>query len=239
MKRLIILLLSLISSQELAAQARSGIIADYYSREGLINIYVANRKKNKHSFSDKQGKFTIDATVLDTILFSGTGFHLFKITIHPYLPLNLDTIFLKRNTHNLKEVSILSGYPKLKSDSIEIYKLYHKRIADAQRKSKTFFIPPFFIYSDGGISELASRISGQKKRDKKFLAMIKNDYEERYIALYYNTAKVKELLKMDDSTAMMFIAKHPMPFDYAKETSALEKDIWIREQYKQFAGNCK
>lgn len=228
-----ILLLFLFTSPAIAQQ-RIGVLADFATKEAIANVTIVNRKKAEHSTSNNRGAFNITASVFDTILFLSTNYQPFKTTVHPHTPKNLDTIFLKRKVNNLKEVTVLSDYMKLQKDSMETYKLYHKSIADAKRKAKTIFIPPIFICSEGSFTEFASKISGQKKKDKKLYKLIRQDYEEKFIALYFNPDKVKSITQTNDSLAQLFCKEHPMPYDYARSATPLEKDIWIKEQFTAF-----
>lgn len=229
-----ILLLFLFTSPAIAQQ-RIGVLADYTTKEAIANVTIVNRKKAEHSTSNNRGAFNITASVFDTLLFLSTNYQPFKTTVHPHTPKNLDTIFLKRKVNNLNEVTVLSDYMKLQKDSIETYKLYHKLIADARRKAKAYIDTPIFRFKvDGFLSEPIEILTGRKKKKKAFLAMIRQDYEEKYIALFFNPDKVKSITQTNDSIAQLFCKEHPMPYDYARSATPLEKDIWIKEQFTAF-----
>lgn len=217
------------------AQQRSGVVVDFATKEAIANVTIVNRKKAEHSTSNNRGTFNITASVFDTLLFLSTNYQPFKTTVHPHTPKNLDTIFLKRKVNSLKEVTVLSDYLKLQKDSVETYKLYHKSIADAKRKAKAYIDTPIFRFKvDGFLSEPIEILSGRKKRKKAFFAMIRQDYEEKFIALYFNPEKVKSITQINDSLAQLFCKEYPMPYDYARSATPLEKDIWIKEKFTEF-----
>lgn len=136
-------------------------------------------------------------------------------------------------TTDLKPVIIQSKLLQFQKDSLEARKLYHKVIGDAQRKPKVI-ITPIGIAVEGGFSRLAELISGKRKSDKKFLKTLQANERGDFIAIIYNPERIKLVNQIGDSMAALLMQKFPMPYDFARQASPLEVDMWIRNNYRIF-----
>ena len=138
----------------------------------------------------------------------------------------------------LKEVEVLSGYKKYVQDSVRSYTIYRKNIKDAERKLTV--LPQWEavrqgqigIYMPGAVSELADRLSGQKKKDKCLRKEIQTNLLDKFMAIRYNVAVINSITALDSASSQVFILAYPMEESFARMASNLELKMWIRYNYK-------
>lgn len=215
---------------ELSAQTYSGKIMD---KTLLLPISGANvRSSSGKNFQTKEdGSFKIDASPSDTLYISYFGYEQNRLVVGKDNYLGL--IYLNQKTLSLKEIKVESPLLKYRKDSLENRIIYGREIRDAQRKTKYFF-KDGMITGEGFLSEIIVGLSGKKKRQKRFFEQLQQDEKSKFIALCYNTAIVKDITRLDDSTADLFILHNPMPYDFARSATPLEIHMWIREQSRNF-----
>lgn len=198
---------------------------------GISGATVTMGNGTIHCLTQEDGSFKIETPVNDSIFISYLGYE--RYSIAPGKNNYLGLIYLKHNAIDLKEIRVESPYLQYQKDSLENRIIYGKEIRDAQRKTK-HYIKDFKYTADGFFSEIVVGLSGKKKRQKRFFEQLKRDEKSRFIALFYNTLIVKDLTKLDDSTAEQFIVNNPMPYDFARTASTLEINMWIREKFRNF-----
>ena len=147
--------------------------------------------------------------------------------------------------HQLDEIEILSDYEKYRLDSVRTYTIYRKHIKDAQIKLKPELAKEAIrageigIIMPGAVSELARRISGQKKKDKRLLRQIESDMQDRYIGIRYHETAIKNVTGMEGDSLLLFMKAYPMPVEFARTATPLELKMWIRYNYKQWLNRPK
>jgi len=145
----------------------------------------------------------------------------------------------------LEEVEIHSGYEKYRTDSINTYTIYRKHIKDAQIKLKPEFAKEAIrageigLIMPGAVSELASRVSGQKKKDKRLLRCIERDMEDKYISIRYHEDVIKAVTGLQGDSVLLFLKAYPMSLNFARSASPLELKMWIRNNFKQWLNRPK
>lgn len=208
----------------------SAVVADAATNRPLPGVTIINRRLSQYVHSDSSGWFSIAAAGNDLLLIQHTRYLTSNVLVRGKG--RKDTIFLQPKVYPVERLTNIDAYRK---DSIETRIVYRKAIADAERKVKWIIIPPFFIQADGLFSDIAQRISGQKKRDRSLLRAITNGEQEHYVALRYNPETVKQVLPLSDSLASDFVTRNPMSYTFALGASDLDICRWIRDR-SQTAG---
>lgn len=217
------------AAQELIARRYAdefkSVVADAATNRPIRGVTIINRRLNQYVHSDSSGQFSITATENDLLLVQDSRYLTGNILVRGKG--RKDTVFLQPKVYPVEKLTDRDTYRK---DSMETRMVYRKAIADAERKVKWVFLPPLFIQADGLFSDIAQRISGQKKRDRSLLRAIQNGEQEHYIALKYNPEKVKQVLQVSDSLASDFITRNPMPYTFALDASELDICRWIKDR---------
>lgn len=167
------------------------ITSDYPDLEG---IYIANLNSDVATVSEKNGYFSINASVGDTLLFSAVQFVGTKIKLKEQDFSN--TIFfvkLETLTNLLDEVKI-DEYRKINSVSLGLVSKNQKKYTPAERKLKTagelhwyspLLIPVGGMSVDGLLNAISGRTSQLKQelvieRKELLLVKIATVFEENY-----------------------------------------------------------
>ena len=201
------------------------VVADAATNRPVPGVTIINRRLGQYVRTDSSGRFSIAAAGNDQLLVQHSRYFTGNVLARPKL--RQDTIFLQPKVYPAERLTAIDAY---RSDSMETRLVYRKAIADAERKVKWVFLPPLLIQADGLFSDIAQRISGQKKRDRSLLRAITSGEQERYIALRYNPEKVKQVLQLSDSMASDFIVRNPMPYTFCVSATDLDIYRWIKER---------
>lgn len=232
MRHLLILCL-LLSSVSLNAQFLQGTVRDSETGKLLEGVLVVNNRTQRHNYTNDSGYYMLQAEPGDTVVFLLASYH----TLKKGATQRVQNVTLARINYSLTEVEILPEMEKYEREHNEMLKTYNKTFEDASRKVKV--IPfagtaPGFT-AEGLISDMASRISGQKKRDKRFARNFRNIEEQKYIAIRYNPEVVMSATKTTNDSAVAFINDTPMEKEFAMEASSLELLMWIRHHFSLWA----
>lgn len=207
----------------------SGIVTN---REGIAMEYVlvANQGTRQYTYTNDKGMFTLSANDNDTLLFMLAGFRSYT------MPVNTEddqvVVKLQKLSYSMDEIEVRPELEKYKEEHAEMLRTYNKTFADAERKPEVFGSNGLVV--SGLISGLAARISGQRKRDKRFAEDFNRTEGRKLVDIRYNPEVVMSATKTSNDTAVMFIRNHPMAVDFARDASSLELLMWIRTEYEQW-----
>lgn len=232
MRWTIIILLSIMNIAANAQQI-SGVVMDAENNKYLADVLIINKRTQQYAYSSDSGYYRVRAERGDTIVYMAAAYHTMKRAAGA----GSDLVKLKRLSYSLDEVEILPELEKFEQEHKEMLHTYNKSFTDAKRKPTAFFSNGLVI---GGLfTEAASRISGQKKKDKRFLETFNEIEEQKYIALRYNPEVVMSTVRTNYDSAVSFINANPMEVGFAKEATSLELLMWIRHHYNLWANNEK
>ena len=138
--------------------------------------------------------------------------------------------------YELNEVLVRPKYHQFQIDSAERMVIYHKVLGDVAMRPRVTIGggTTSGLTMEGGISKLARIISGREKREKKFVHDFIEDQQYRFTSLRYTPTLVEQMTGLSGDTVALFMAKNPMPYDYARTASDLEVKMWIRTQYRSW-----
>jgi hypothetical protein len=174
----------------------------------LEGIYVINLKTEKAAITDKEGRFSIPATVGDTIMFSAAQFKTVRVGLTPeYFQQDLLCVKMNPIVNQLKEV-IVKRYTNINAVSLGIIPSNQKKYTAAERKLRTATdlnaSASLSGMAGGSISAdpLLNFLSGRTKMLKKEIEVEK---KESYLK------QLDNLFDMD-----YFVNKLKIPSEYVK-----------------------
>ena len=172
---------------------RGKIIAGISSLEG---INVINLRTEKYAVTDKEGYFSIQAAVCDTLMFSGVQFNPVKIELSQEQA-NDELLYVKMEplVTELREV-VLRQYKNINAVALGIIPAGQKQYTPAERRLKT---------ASGGIltvDPLLNLFSGRT-------AMLKRDVETEKKAFWLE--RILELYQEN-----ILVSQFKIPLDYVR-----------------------
>lgn len=216
------------------AQYVRGVVRNMNDNKYLQDVLVVNTRTQASTYTNDSGYYKLYASTGDTIAYMLISFRTVRKATEAGQP--LQNIYMERAGYMLREVNILPAQEKWEEEHKEMLKLYNKTFTDARRKPKTILSAGTMagITVDGLITEMASRISGQKKKDKRFLKDFEQTEEQKYIDLRYNPEAVIYATGTTYDSAVRFIYHHPMELSFARDATAIEFMMWIRDNYRKW-----
>lgn len=212
------------------AQTTEGTVFDEESKDPVSFVTVTNKRTYMSAFTDVRGRYKLDATLGDTLLFAHPGYTFSRKVVTGQSNL---WHFIERKKVALDEVEVLSDMARFQRDSTERRVVYRKVLNDAGHSPTGNFKNGVGV--DGLFTSLAYWISGKGKRNKKFVKTMIANEQAKYVTIRYNVLLVRQQTGLTEEEAIQFIIDNPMPHDYARTASDLEMKMWIRNNYKTWA----
>jgi|GEM_PF-2438451 len=229
--RLILYILIALLPYSVYGQFARGTVTNEQGK-ALEGVIVVNKETQAGTVTDELGRYKLRASYGDTIVHM-LAYHKTQKTVAgaggSFANVQLATI-----TYTLKEVEILPELEKYEREHEEMLQTYKKSFEDAQRKPKVNVDGGGAVAGvtiDGVFSELAARISGQKKKDKRFEETFRAMELQKLLAIRYNPDIVMQVTGTTRDSAITFINTHPIEPDFAFNASMLELMMWIRQNY--------
>ncbi len=230
MKLVLYILIALLPSA-VFAQFAQGVVTNEEGK-ALQGVIVVNKKTLDGTTTDEAGD-----TIVHMLAYYET-----KKTVASAGG-SVASVKLATVTYTLDEVVILPELEKYEREHAEMLQTYKKTFEDARRKPKANVQPTAGavagITIDGAISELAARISGKKKKDKRFVQSFEAMELQKLLAIRYNPDLVMQVTGATRDSAITFINAHTIEPDFAFNASMLELMMWIREQYTAWSAPAK
>jgi len=203
------------------AQSLQGLIVDQ-NGNALSAVLIRNASKKESVFSDKNGQFSIAASLGDSIEFSILGYDNLTV-IMPEDGTVFRRVFMHENPFALKEVEIHPDWTPYQLDSIERRKTY--QIPLDRRKEGSILSP---------VTAIAENISRKSRQRWKFQKNFSRWEDQKFIDTRYSFKEVSTLTGLKGDSLAAFIHAYPMPVDYARYASDLEIKMWIKYNYRQW-----
>ncbi len=239
MKLVLYILIALLPSA-VFAQFAQGVVTNEEGK-ALQGVIVVNKKTLDGTTTDEAGHYKLRAKYGDTIVHM-LAYYETKKTVASAGG-SVASVKLATVTYTLDEVVILPELEKYEREHAEMLQTYKKTFEDARRKPKANVQPTAGavagITIDGAISELAARISGKKKKDKRFVQSFEAMELQKLLAIRYNPDLVMQVTGATRDSAITFINAHTIEPDFAFNASMLELMMWIREQYTAWSAPAK
>lgn len=173
----------LFSQERIPVVCHGKVNADMTNLEG---IYVINLKTEKASITDKEGYFSIEAAVGDTLLLSAVQFKSTKVALSPD-NVQGSLFFVKMNPimNELKEV-IVRRYPNISAEALGIIPYGQKKYTPAERKLASassgklnpMGLDPLLNYFSGRTAMLKKELEVEKK--ESFLVQLESLFDQHH-----------------------------------------------------------
>jgi hypothetical protein len=205
------------------AQTLSGVVADGETNKPLYAVTIVNIATQESVYSNENGKFTIRAKAGDQVAFSFIGYKDARRTVSSSIGINSMRVELVPTAYSLGEVVILPNYTPYQLDSVRRRSTYQRALA---RQKTTSIMSP--------VSLLAEKLSKQSKMVHNFQKNFVKWENERFVDSRYTRELITQLTGLKDDSLGQFMVAYPMPYDYARNATELELQMWIRHNYKNF-----
>lgn len=221
MKRLwlivgILCCLSAVFAQQKKYTAR---VFDGITYQPLSGASVYNMNTQKFAFTDKNGRFTIELSLNDTLIISKSTYRQHVAVIDQKLFYGFEDFFLYYKATMLKEVTIIGINPSYEGFKKDIVTLelpdYYKRMEETQlsewQKANAAFKPDGNILSLGGkvtlspISFLYDKYSHKGKMGRLYNEMLDYEDEMERIQQKYNRELVSEITGLQGDELLDFM----------------------------------
>lgn len=221
MKRLwlivgILCCLSAVFAQQKKYTAR---VFDGITYQPLSGASVYNMNTQKFAFTDKNGRFSIELSLNDTLIISKSTYRQYVAVIDQKLFYGFEDFFLYYKATMLKEVTIIGINPSYEGFKKDIVTLelpdYYKRMEETQlsewQKANAAFKPDGNILSLGGkvtlspISFLYDKYSHKGKMGRLYNEMLDYEDEMERIQQKYNRELVSEITGLQGDELLDFM----------------------------------
>lgn len=224
MKRLLTLLILLVSLQVNAQVLYKGFVYDSASKAVLTTVRIENLTTHEGTASNNIGYFEIGANANDYVVFSMVGYKNKIIKVEANDNGTYKSIFMKTAPIMLKGVVIKKGPTQYQQDSARRASIYQDVFEYEQQKS--VMSPVTSVYQ---------KFSKKHKSLRKFKGQILDMEQQKFIDTRYTKELVMELTKLPDETAQTFINAYPMEYQFARTASELEIKMWIKYNFQQYS----
>lgn len=186
-----------------------GKVVDSGSDKGLANVFVKNVTKNKITLTEGDGKFEIQGTVGNLLIFTSPGYVADTLVVVDTRPLS---IRLKENTALLNEVNI---------NSTRTFDP-HTEYPEVYTKSKVYILSPSTIFS---------KEAKNARRLKKFFAQ---EEKERTVDQAFSISYVSSLIPLRGMELQTFMAMYRPSFDFIQSNSGPTLASYINDSYIKY-----
>ncbi|MGY3213202.1 hypothetical protein [Mucilaginibacter sp. HD30] len=203
------LLFLLIAGTASAQDYFKGKVVDSSNDKGLGNVFVKNITKNKITITEDDGKFEIQGTVGNLLIFTSPGYISDTLVVVDTRTLN---IRLKENPALLSEVNINS------SRSFDP----HTEYPEIYTKSKVYILSPSTIFS---------KEAKNARRLKKYFAQ---EEKERAVDQAFSIAYVSSLIPLRGNELQTFMAIYRPNYDFIQSNSGPTLASYINDSYVKY-----
>lgn len=208
--------LSAVFAQQKKYTAR---VFDGITYQPLSGASVYNMNTQKFAFTDKNGRFSIELSLNDTLIISKSTYRQHVAVIDQKLFYGFEDFFLYYKATMLKEVTIIGINPSYEGFKKDIVTLelpdYYKRMEETQlsewQKANAAFKPDGNILSLGGkvtlspISFLYDKYSHKGKMGRLYNEMLDYEDEMERIQQKYNRELVSEITGLQGDELLDFM----------------------------------
>jgi hypothetical protein len=216
------------------AQQHSVQAFDAASGAGTGPVLITNLRSGALWLTDSFGRGAFTAYPGDVVRFSKPGFRDESLRIVGYME-PVETR-LQRAPIELKSVQVLSPYKRFQQDSAFNHQFFRKELGYAGGQVHLDNLQGgtgFGLGFSGIFSELAMRLTGQKKAAKEVVRNLAFLENLQFNSIRYTPGLVMAQTGLDDSAAWAFIRRHPIPNDFLRDASELELKQHIRDLYRE------
>lgn len=200
-----------------------GCLKDAESGMPLLGATITNTRSQLSVQTDREGNFSIQGSDGDKVTFTCPGYAPETHIILKGLEDVRLTFRMKMSGQKLREVIIRQKYKTVyQRDSADRAATYSRTMA----QKKAVLTSP--------VSFLADRLSPARRALFRFQKDYKRNEEGRFVDSRYSPELTATLTGLSGDTLAYFMNSYQMPYDYARDATALELKAWIRSNYRDF-----
>lgn len=217
----------------------AGKIIDAETEAPVSYVHVVNKTTGKGTVSNADGRFSIQITPVDTLLFSAIGFESYAFSLDKKIPENKLQVVIKMNTSTmeLQPVNIFAYKDEyaLKRALIEM-----DVPLETNEQFNSGWVPSKKSATDGGIaiggpiSALYNSFSREGKEKRK-LEKYQQEYEFRKsLMVKYNEDIVKELTGLPENKVVEFMNFCKLDDGFLNRANAYEIAVAVNHCFTEF-----
>lgn len=221
MKKLLTILSILLLVVNVFAQQKTykGKVYDGITYEPLSGASIYNMNTQKFAFTDKNGAFSMNLSLNDTLVISKSIYRQLVVTVNKQIFYGMEDFFLYYKATMLKEVNIIAINPSYEGFKKDIVTLelpeYYKRVEDTKlnefQKANATYKPDGNLLALGGkmttspITYLYDKYSRKSRMDRLYNEMVSYEEEIDRIQDKYNREIVSNLTGLQGEELMNFM----------------------------------
>ncbi|MGJ1430945.1 hypothetical protein ACR79M_03615 [Sphingobacterium spiritivorum] len=207
------------------AQKINGIIYDLESSEPISNVSIQNMKSAVKSFSDKDGKFSIDAAMGERL----------SLFVNGYTP---DTIFLYQE--GVQRVYMMRDGKSIVLNEALVTRLTDSRLDEEIKKAKEQGQIANASQYQGGIRVSPSRLFGKKgKTARKNLDILVLEKNNRIIDRRFSDKLIASLTPLEADEIPLFREQFRPSLDFIQTVNDETLKLYVLDSYKKYKSNKK
>jgi hypothetical protein len=211
-----------------------GMVIHAKTFKPVSDVLVANKRTRESTYTDSNGRYILSAMDGDLIFFHRIGFQSRRETALIRQG-RMTTIAMTDSELQLDEVNVKGSTYKL--DSVERSMIYGRGLREAKKKVQVSLSNGLVFHNLP--SQFAKRLTGQLKREKRFLRLFEEGEKEKFIATRYNMAVVNKVTGLQGDDAANFMNANPIDYEFARKATELELVMWVRASYKYYSNKRK
>lgn len=203
------------------AQTISGIVTEAQTGKSLYPVSVINVSTQQTVYTNQFGAFTISADEGQQLVFSMVGYKEQRKYITAELIKNGIKVALPILSYELNEFILRPKYTPYQLDSLRRRSTYKRTLA--WQRTNSVMSPVSFI---------ADRISKKSRSRLEFQRNFIKWEGEKFIDTRYTPELVSKLTGLTGDSLGHFMNAYPMEYDYARNATELELNMWVRYHYR-------
>lgn len=208
------------------AQTISGIITEAQTGQSLYPVSVINVSTQQTVYTNQFGAFTISVEEGQQLVFSMVGYKEQRKYITAELIKNGIKVALPILSYELNEFILRPKYTPYQLDSLRRRSTYKRTLA--WQRTNSVMSPVSFI---------ADRISKKSRSRLEFQRNFIKWEGEKFIDTRYTPELVSKLTGLTGDSLGHFMNAYPMEYDYARNATELELNMWVRYHYRLWMKN--
>lgn len=208
------------------AQTISGIVTEAQTGQSLYPVSVINVSTQQTVYTNQFGAFTISVEEGQQLVFSMVGYKEQRKYITAELIKNGIKVALPILSYELNEFILRPKYTPYQLDSLRRRSTYKRTLA--WQRTNSVMSPVSFI---------ADRISKKSRSRLEFQRNFIKWEGEKFIDTRYTPELVSKLTGLTGDSLGHFMNAYPMEYDYARNATELELNMWVRYHYRLWMKN--
>lgn len=210
-----------------------GRVYDNENRYSLDSVYFFNKKTNTVTHSNRDGSFSFNAYLGDSIIISKRGYRSDTITVFEEQLINIGMV---KRAITLDEVTITGK----RSSPLEEYQ-FNKRVYKSiylkgNKKNMVYMIPMGIAIN---LNKVFSALSKEGKDARRLQKTLDDEYQMDKVDAKFNEQLVKEITHLGGKDLHDFMSEYRPDYEWIKSATDYNIMMYIKEKLQHFSKNRK